>query len=146
MKNAVIIFFLLLSILGGLNAQEVKYFQVDSVKNITGEIIEIKTEKCYQNDFIVLYIKEKTGGEVYRVEAAPGWFFDLDILAGSKVEVAGSYSKIDEKNMIIAQSITYQGAIYEFRDKYGFPLWRGKGMHKNRGQQGKGKAKKRGHH
>jgi hypothetical protein len=129
--------------------QQVKYFQVDKIKTIRGEITDIKTEKSYhRNDFIVIYlkVKEKTGEEIYRVEVSPGWFFAMDLMKGSKIEVTGSYCTIDGQSLMMTQSITFQGEMYEFRDKYGFPLWRGKGKYMKPGNRGQGKRKQRGRH
>jgi hypothetical protein len=129
--------------------QQVKYFQVDKVKTIRGEITDIKTEKSYhKNDFIVIYlkVKEKTGEEIYRVEVSPEWFFAMDLMKGGKIEVTGSYSTISGQGLMMTQSITFQGEKYEFRDKYGFPLWRGKGKFMKQGFRKKGKRKRRGRH
>jgi len=129
--------------------QQVKYFQVDKIKTIRGEITDIKTEKSYhRNDFIVIYlkVKEKTGEEIYRVEVSPEWFFAMDLMKGSKIEVTGSYCTIDGQSLMMTQAITFQGEMYEFRDKYGFPLWRGKGKYMKPGNQGQGKQKRRGRH
>jgi hypothetical protein len=129
--------------------QQLKYFQVDKIKTIRGEITYIKTEKSYhRNDFIVIYlkVKEKTGEEIYRVEVSPEWFFAMDLMKGSKIEVTGSYCTINDQSLIMTQTITFLGEKYEFRDKYGFPLWRGKGKYMKQGSQGQGKRKRRGHH
>ena len=129
--------------------KQVKYFQVDKVKTIRGEITDIKTEKSYhKNDFIVIYlkVKENTGEKIYRVEVSPEWFFAMDLMKGGKIEVTGSYSSIDGQSLMMTRSITFQGEKYEFRDKYGFPLWIGKGKYMKQGNRGKGKRKRRGRH
>jgi hypothetical protein len=149
MKKIVIILFLLTHSV--FAQQPVKYFQVDKIKTIIGEIAEIKTEKSYhKSDFTIIYlkVKEKTGEEIYRIEVSPEWFFPMDLMKGSKIEVTGSYSSIDGQSLIMTQAITYRGEKYEFRDKYGFPLWRGKGqsMRQGKGFRGKGKRKRRGRH
>jgi hypothetical protein len=123
--------------------QKVNYYRVDHVITVNGEIIDIKAEKCYNNnDFIIIYLKEKKSGEVYRVEVSPQWFFTLDLLTGSKIEVTGSYNKMQDTNLILTQAITFRGENSQFRDNQGFPLWRGKGKHMKTGQQGKGKRKR----
>lgn len=125
--------------------QHVKYFQVDRIKTIRGEITDIKTEKSYhKSNFIVIYLKEKTSQEIYLVEVSPEWFFSMDLLKGSQIEVTGSFNKVDGQNLVMTQSITYRGEIVQFRDKYGFPLWRGKGKYMKRGYRGKGKGKGKG--
>ena len=129
--------------------QPVKYFQVDKVKTIRGEIIDIKTEKSYhKSDFIVIYlkVKENTGEKIYRVEVSPEWFFAMDLMKGGKIEVRGSFCTIDGQSLMRTQSITFQGEKYEFRDKYGFPLWRGKGKYMKQGRRGQGRRKRRGRH
>lgn len=123
----------------------IKYYRLDKVKTITGEIQEIKSEKRYQGrDFIIIYLKEKKTGDVYRVEVSPEWFFHLDLMQGSLIEVTGSYSKMGENHIIMTQSIAYQGEIHQFRDKHGFPLWRGK--RKQGKGRGKGQMRRRGRH
>lgn len=150
MKRAMItlniIFLLIVTVFA---EQQVKYFQVDKVKTIRGEITGIKTEKTYHmNDFIVIYlkVKEETGEKIYRVEVSPEWFFAMDLMKGSKIEVTGAYCTINDQSLIMTQSITFQGEKYEFRDKYGFPLWRGKGKYMKQGYRGRGKRKRRGRH
>jgi len=133
----------------GYAQEPLKYFQVDKVKTVRGEITGIKTERTYhRNDFIVIYlkVKEKTGEEIYRAEVSPGWFFTMDLMKGGKIEVTGSYCTIDGQSLMMTQSITFQGEKYEFRDKYGFPLWRGRGKYMKPGDRGQGKRKRRGRH
>jgi hypothetical protein len=150
MKRAVIlsnIFFLLAVTV--FTQQKVKYFQIDKVKTFRGEITEIKREKSYSKDnFIILFlkVKDKTGDEIYRVEVSPEWFFVMDLLKGSKVEITGSYSKIHGQSFLMTQSITFMGERYKFRDKNGFPLWRGKGKLMKGSFRGKGKRKQRVNH
>ncbi len=147
MKTFGIFLSLLLSIKVGIFAQEpIKYYRVDSVKTIKGEVINITSEKSYhKRDFTVIYLKEKKSGEIYRVEVSPEWFFNMDLMKGSKIEVTGSYCLMeDDKHLLMTRSITFQGEIYQFRDKYGFPLWRGKGKYMKPG--GKGGMRRRGRH
>lgn len=126
-----------------------QYFQVDHIKTVCGEITDIKTERTYhKNDFIVIYlkVKEKTGAELYRVEVSPKWFFTMEIIKGSKIEVKGSYCSIDGQRVMMTQSIVFQGKTYEFRDKFGFPLWKGKGKYMKPGDGAQGRRKRRGLH
>jgi hypothetical protein len=147
MKTFVIFLTLLLSIKVGIFAQEpIKYYRVDSVKTIKGEVINITSEKSYhKRDFTVIYLKEKKSGEIYRVEVSPEWFFNMDLMKGSKIEVTGSHCRMeDDTHLLMTRSITFQGEIYQFRDKYGFPLWRGKGKYMKPGD--KGGMRRRGRH
>lgn len=92
MKKPVLFLCLLLLTTAGVFAQEqIKYYRVDNVKTITGEIVDIKSEKSYhKNNFTVIYLKEKKSGEIYRVEVSPEWYFDIDIMKGGKIEITGS--------------------------------------------------------
>ncbi|MCK5057804.1 MAG: hypothetical protein KAT34_14185 [Candidatus Aminicenantes bacterium] len=120
-----------------------KYYRVDRVKTFKGEILEIKKEECYRNiNFMVIYLKEKKSGVIYRVEVSPGWFYDLELMKGSAIEVTGSNTKTQAQNLVIARSITFRGESYYFRDKYGFPLWQGKQKQMRRG--GKGRMRRKG--
>jgi hypothetical protein len=144
-KIAISFCVLLLLTIGSFAQQQIRYYRVDSVKTITGEIVDIKNEKSFhKNNFTVIYLKEKESGEIYKVEVSPEWFFSLDLMKGSKIEITGSCTSENGTNSMMTRSITYQGEIFQFRDKNGFPLWRGKGMQNNRG--GKGKMRRRGKH
>ena len=147
MKKFVIFLSILLVIKVGTFAQkQIKYYRVDSVKAIKGEIVDITSEKSYhKRDFTVIYLKEKKSGEIYRVEVSPQWFFNMDLMKGSKIEVIGSYCRMeDDKHLLMTRSITFQGELHQFRDKYGFPLWRGKRKYMKPG--GKGRMRRRGQH
>ena len=120
-----------------------KYYRVDRVNTFKGEILEIKKEESYRgNHFTVIYLKEKKNGVVYRVEVSPDWFYNLELMKGSAIEVTGSNTKTQNQNLIIARSITFQGESFYFRDKYGFPLWQGK--RKQRRQGGQGRMRRKG--
>jgi len=127
------------------NPARLTYYRVDKVKTLRGDIADIKKEKCfYKKDFIVIYLKEKKSGEIYRLEVSPGWFFAVDLMKGSRIEVTGSYSKENNMNLIMTRAITFQGEVYQFRDKNGFPLWRGKGKGMRQPRKGKGRGKMKG--
>lgn len=133
-------FFCLLILSGLLFSQEqqtvtnpdkpIKYFRVDKMVTVTGTVQAIKSEKNYnsrKSDFVVAYLKEKQTGKEYKIELSPAWYFDLDIVEGSKIKVTGSQFQVQNQPLIMVQSLVYQGTMFNFRDKLGFPLWRGKG-------------------
>ncbi|MCP4156615.1 MAG: hypothetical protein GY757_53365 [bacterium] len=107
--------------------QAIKYYRVDSIKTVSGIVQRIASEESYKKSkFIIIYLKEDKNKALYRVELAPQWFFDMDLMTGSFIRVTGSYLKAEGLHMIMARSLTSGGNIYHFRDKLGFPLWRGK--------------------
>ncbi len=119
----------------------IKYYRVDTVKTINGKIESIANEKSYhKHDFVVIYLKEKKSGEKYRVEVAPRWYFDVDLMVGSMIEVTGSDCGATGPHVLMTRSITFQGEHYLFRDDMGFPLWRGGKKH---GGQGSGSRQQR---
>ena len=142
MKTFVIFLSILLVLKVGIFAQrQIKYYRVDSIKTIKGEIVDITSEKSYhKRDFTVIYLKEKKSGEIYRVEVSPKWYFNMDLMKGSEIEVTGSYCRMDDKHLLMTCSITFQGELHQFRDKYGFPLWRG--QRKYMSPRGKGRMRR----
>ncbi len=96
---------------------------------------------------------------------SPSWYFSLNLLKGSQVEVTGSVAEPSktinqtaqrevepgkEPVLVIARSIVFQGEIFHLRDNNGFPLWRGKRQmnreRRAREGEGKGKQKRKGRH
>ena len=123
---------------------KLKYFRMDKIVNISGKIVKIRTEQRYlKNSFIVFEVLEKKTGKVYDVEVSPLWFYKIDVVKGSFIAVKGSLNNLEDKDVILAQSMTCSGEIFNFRDKFGFPLWRGErhGLGKNKW---KGKMRKKG--
>lgn len=123
---------------GGKVPQSLKYYRVDSVKTIEGKITDIKNEKCYSDKvFIVIYVKENKTGDPYRVEVSPNWYYNMDLMTGSRIEVTGSVTPGGQMGQVMARSIMFQGQVFQFRDNMGFPLWRGQRKQKGRGGQSK---------
>lgn len=125
--------------------KSIVYYRVDKVITIRGKVTKITSEKSYhKKEFTVIYLEDKKSGKTFRVDVSPQWFFKMDIMTGSFVEVTGSYSRTGGVHMMLTRSITYGGEHYEFRDKMGFPLWRGR--RKGGDQPGKGRQRQRGRH
>ncbi len=105
MKQIIIILSILLLAWPGLDAQkQIKYYRMASIKTIRGKIKEITWEKCYQKkDLTVMYVEEKQSGDIYRVEVSPAWFFHMDLVKGSRIEVAGSYNREKNRNTIMTR-------------------------------------------
>ncbi len=57
--------------------KEVHFYNVDSERKIEGTIQEIILEPRYEErlPFLMVVIKEKKTGEIYKVEVSPAWFF-----------------------------------------------------------------------
>ncbi len=138
------VFLLLTAVTAGhARQQQQKYYRVDQVKTVTGEVQEIKSEPCFNDKiFMVIYLREKKTGRTYRVEVSPQWYYHLELMVGSLVEVTGSFSENKGGYHLMVRTVTYRGEHFHFRDKNGFPLWRGKG----KGARGmhRGKMRRRG--
>jgi hypothetical protein len=117
--------------------ENIKYYRVDKIITVTGEITDIKTEKSYHRSyFTVVYLKEEKSNRVYKIEISPDWYCNLDLVKGQKIRVTGSLNKIGNNDLVMTQFLVFQGKTYHFRDKSGFPLWRGKGrFYKRAGQR-----------
>lgn len=141
MKEKIISLFLFVFILAGTaypGKDKFKYFRIDKIISVSGKIIKIKMEESYRkNKFIIFELKELKSDKIYDVEVSPQWFYGLDVAEGSMLEVKGSLNVLKERNIVLAQSIIFEGEVFNFRDKFGFPLWRGK-------RQGYGNTKWKG--
>ncbi len=148
MKKTIISLSLILLVSFCLTGQkQIKYYRLDFVKTIKGKITEITKEKSYyKKDFTVIYLNEKKSGKIYRLEVAPDWFFKMDMMKGSYIEVTGSYRNNNNLNTIMTQSIIYGGENFQFRDKNGFPLWRGRGKYFKKEMKAGRRMKSRGHY
>ena len=138
MKKKVIFLFLFVFIVTGAvlpGKDRFKYFRIDKIVSVSGKIIKIRMEDSYRkNKFIIFELKELKSNNQYDIEVSPLWFYGLDVAEGSMVEVKGSLNILKENKIILAQTIIFEGEVFNFRDKFGFPLWRGKrqGFDKNR--------------
>jgi hypothetical protein len=141
MKKLSIGIFILLLFVAVWSEGRIKYFKRDRIQSIKGLVLEVKNESCYQkkNKFAVIYLKEAEKDTLIRVEVSPHWFFKLDLKKDDSIEVSGSCVQMEGKLQVMVQTITFNGEIHHFRDKSGFPLWRGKG----RFMKGKNKKKMR---
>lgn len=122
-----------------------KYFRVDRIESVTGEILKIRTEKSYRKRiFIILDLREKKEMKIYKIEVSPQWFYNLDLIEGNIIKVTGSLKRSEKEIFLMAQSITFEGEIFNFRDRNGFPLWRG--VRRGKGMMIKGERKRKGKH
>ncbi len=138
MKEKIVFLLLFVFIVTGAalpGKDKFKYFRIDKIVSVSGKIVKIRMEDSYRkNKFIIFELKELKSNDQYDIEVSPQWFYGLDVAEGSLVEVKGSLNILKEKKIILAQSIIFEGEVFNFRDKFGFPLWRGKrqGFGKNR--------------
>jgi len=122
------------------------FYNLKKVVALEGKILDFKSEKVYRrrSDFFFIYLEDKNGEKV-KVEVCPKWFFNEDLAKGMKIKVKGSdLGKEDEYRYLIAKEIEFGGDKVILRDKFGFPLWRGKnpnrlsfGERRRRGRGGK---------
>ncbi len=141
-KIRVFIVFLVFSAIV-FSSNRLHFYNLKTVKTIKGTVYDFKVEEGRRgrSRFFYLYIKNKKG-EQYKVELCPEWFLKKDFWAGLNVEITGSI--VGSKNnviFLIAREVNYFGETIEFRDKYGFPLWRGLRMRGN-AEQGKRKGER----
>lgn len=137
MKKVLLIFlFILICVMPGISKQDIKYYRLNNVINLKGKILDIKAEKSYRrHKFINIYLQGEQKKVIYKVELSPDWFYDMKLKKGSRVEITGSLNRSGKKDLIIARKVIFQKKIFYFRDKDGFPLWRGKRRQYNKSRK-----------
>jgi len=108
------------------------FYDIKKVRTVEGKITDFKIEKVYKrkSSFFFIYIDSKDGEKI-KIEVCPEWYFSQDIAKGMKIRVKGSDIGEEEKyRYLIAKEIEVGGDKLILRDKFGFPLWRGKNPHK----------------
>lgn len=114
------------------------YYNVDREITIEGQIEDIRFEQRYEKraSFLILQVKDKNSGEIYEVETAPAWFFQVDFHQGEKIRLVGSLAEVNggQKKLIMAREMRLQNQTITLRDRRGFPAWSG----------GQGRQRKRG--
>lgn len=118
---------ILLMVRSGFPQHSPKHFNRASIQTVSGEITEVFSGKGYHyQDFVYINLSVKDG-ETIKIEMAPHWFIPVQFSKKDHVTVTGSKVEVDKKTVIIAQSIQIEEQTILLRDKYGFPLWRGRG-------------------
>lgn len=75
-----------------------------------------------------IHVQLKTESGTFDVHVGPAFYLrrkEFEILKGDVLDVTGSKLKIDDKDAILARTITKDGKTLELRDKSGLPLWQG---------------------
>jgi hypothetical protein len=104
------------------------FYNIDREITIEGQIEDIR--------FLILQVKDKISSEIYEVETAPAWFFQVDLHQGEKIRLVGSLVEVNggQKKLIMAREMRVQNQTITLRDRRGFPAWSG----------GQGRQRKRG--
>ena len=108
------------------------FYNYKKVVTVEGKILDFKIEEVYKrkSKFFFLYIKTVDNKKI-KIEVCPEWFFNFDIAKGMKIRVKGSDLGEDGNfKYIIAKELEFGGNKITLRDKFGFPLWRGKNPHR----------------
>jgi len=104
------------------------FYNVDKEITVEGTILEIILEPRYKGSapFLILLLEQDQSKEKYYVEVSPIWFFEQDFHKGETISIIGSrYSGQEGTQNIIAREMRSKGKTMTFRDKRGFPNWRG---------------------
>ena len=114
------------------------FYNVDREITIEGQIEDIRLEQRYEKraSFLILQVRDKNSGQIYEVETAPAWFFQVDFHQGEKIRLIGSLAEVNggQKKLIMAREMRLQNQTITLRDRRGFPAWSG----------GQGRQRKRG--
>lgn len=111
-----------------------KYYQVNRETEISGTLQHIHREPCYHNRTFIILTMSFSDNRSLRIEAAPEWFFKLNLKKGDLLTVRGSLFSDNRKNLLIARWIRSGQSEQHLRDSTGFPLWQG-GRHRGSGRR-----------
>ena len=94
---------------------------------IQGKVLSVHTRQCPVSGTLgAHFMLEGPNGKVYEVHLAPASFtksFDIDFVAGEKVDVTGSVLVFEGKDAILARQVKHRNETVTFRDKKGDPAW-----------------------
>jgi hypothetical protein len=121
-------------------AEQGHFYNLDTERQVEGTIQEVLFEPRYEDraPFLVIVLKEKNTGRVFRVEVSPAWFFNYDLHQREPVKVTGSVYTRDDSSYLIARKLQAGGETFMLRDSRGFPSWRGGPMKVKGGRRGRG--------
>jgi hypothetical protein len=120
--------------------QQDHFYNLDTERQVEGVIQEVLFEPKYESraPFLVIVLKEKETGRLYRVEVSPAWFFNYDLHQGEPAKAVGSFYTKDGESCLIARRLQAGGETFTVRDSRGFPNWRGGPMKATGGRRGRG--------
>lgn len=137
---------------GNIGPDGERYYDPDSGETLRGELTECL---CFWSPYGhgnytgsgMHYIFESNDGKVYYVMLGPWWFLEqngIELEVGLKVKLTGSvvdpyFPDYDEYEYIIVTEMKVGSTIVQLRDKNGYPLWSGTGLHYYSPAYGEGK-------
>ena len=106
-----------------------RHFDTNTVTTISGEVVKVGRVKPLKEMGPGIHLELKTEGEPnVDVHLGPAWFIenqDTKILAGDRIQVKGSRTKIEGKPVLIASELRKNEDVLTLRDADGRPVWAG---------------------
>lgn len=108
------------------------FYDVDREVTIEGQIEDLRFENRYEGkgNFLVLLVKEKSGGEPGGGGNGPGLVLPHRPSQRRKIRLVGSVTEEgkDGRKLVIARELRIGNQTITLRDRRGFPTWsRGQG-------------------
>jgi len=126
------------------NSNYPRYFNPETITTVEGKIIGIDSVKMRVYATTRLNVQTKNG-PIY-IHVAPYWFLENNKILfkiGEPIKVTGSKVIYNNKPVIIASQLKYNGKELKLRDANGFPVWAGRrGNNKGKGM-GRGQGRRR---
>lgn len=112
----------------GIGTQYHRYYNPQSLETLSGELISVNQVTPFRGMHYGISIALKTGKETIDVHLGPSWYIerlDVKLEKGDKIELKGSRTTINNKQVIIASEFKKQDAVFVLRDNNGYPIWSG---------------------
>ncbi len=93
--------------------------------NVQGTVEEV-IQTTGQQGWSGVHVSLKTSQGIYEVHVGPASYLSAQhftISKGDSLEVTGSRTKMNNKDVLIARQITKEGKTLTLRDEQGYPKW-----------------------
>lgn len=118
-----------------------KQYDPQKTRTIQGELLSVGSFRPAAGADEGIRLRIRTSDGIATVYAGPTWFarernFDLD--RGDDVTVVGSEATVDNRQVILAQTLRVDGQTLQLRDEQGKPQWQDRQRDQQRQQQLRG--------
>jgi hypothetical protein len=118
-----------------------RMYNPKTVETLDGKIESLETVTASRMDIPArVLLKLKTNQEIVTVYLGPKWYLEKQkakLAPGDYIQIKGSRITLDNKPVILPNTITKGGEVLQFWDEQGSPRWRGQGMGQGMGAKQK---------
>jgi hypothetical protein len=118
-----------------------RMYNPKTVETLDGKIESLETVTASRMDIPArVLLKLKTNQEIVTVYLGPKGYLEKQkakLAPGDYIQIKGSRITLDNKPVILPNTITKGGEVLQFWDEQGSPRWRGQGMGQGMGAKQK---------